>query len=56
MAKGKKGKEHIFKLDIQGAISNKQLLISIHRKMLRNIGTGIQSHNLSFVYVQGMGI
>lgn len=54
--KVKKGKEHIFKLDIQGAISNKQLLISIHRKMLRNIGTGIQSHNLSFVYVQGMGI
>ena len=50
-AKVKKGKEHIFKLDIQGEISNKQLLISDCRKMSGNIGTGTHTVTISVVYI-----
>lgn len=49
--KSKKCKEHIFKLDFQGEISNKQPLISDCRKISGNIGTGIHTVTISVVCV-----
>lgn len=51
--KVKEGKEHIFKLDMQGEISNKQLLISnrLHENVKEHRYRNTHSHNLSCMYV-----
>lgn len=52
-AKVKEGKEHIFKSDMQGEISNKQLLISnrLHENVKEHRYRNTHSHNLSCMYV-----
>lgn len=56
--KSKKCKEHIFKLDFQGEISNKQPLISnrLQENIREHRYRNTYSHNLSCVCVQEMGI
>lgn len=49
-SKDEKGKEHVFKSDIQGKISNRQLLISDCKRLSGNVCKGIHSHNHSCMY------